>query len=443
MTFLQVLCRMSYYINLLGIKLPLAICLRASYARYVLRGILIVHVPFCLYCHTILLPAVQNTYHGVLIWHLLMAVWVTIPLLVVGAVILNSMRSRRLLTMYAAALLLVVCFHMFAVPVLQPSILGSILLQLLFAIFEDGSTAGWIWCLYHVVALQDHVRKTPSMRDCPIEKPSGAEDTVLVVGNAPTVMNSPLGEVMDGFSQVTRFNTYNLAKPAYTGSKVNFHFCNGRNLPAAREVKAVMPLFNASLTHAAYLFMPHMEEALSIRATLESSKANAWFVEEERILALCRKIKPNFWQIPSSGMVAIDAFLSRYPEVALHGFNFFSGKKIHYFEESPLQLLTSWLERFVTHNPPCEKAWVESLVNEGRAYFLAEGKRSVASIPENVSSDASTTADDVSSEAEQGSSCSSDTSMCKGKLGKDAKERRLPGVWKFLRKDLLPSQFSM
>jgi hypothetical protein len=246
-------------------------------------------------------------------------------------------------------------------------------------------------------------------------------------------MNAPLGEIMDGFSSVIRFNTYNLAKPEYTGTKVNFHFCNGRNMPAAREVKAVLPLFNASLTHAAYLFMPHMEEALTIRATLESSKANAWFVEEERILALCRKIKPNFWQIPSSGMVAIDAFLSKSPEVALHGFNFFSGKKIHYFEESPLQLLTSWLERFVTHNPPCEKAWVESLVHEGRAYFLAEGKRSATSPLDVTSSD-----EDVHE-----ASCSSDADISKGKLGKDAKERRLPGVWKFLRKDLLPSQFSM
>merc|ERR1719428_2643547 len=130
-----------------------------------------------------------------------------------------------------------------------------------------------------------------------------------------------------------------------------------------------------------------MEEAADICANLMHPKANVWVVDEERILALIRKIKPNFWQIPSSGMVAIDAFLSKYPEVAIHGFNFFSGKKIHYFEESPLQLITSWLERFVTHNPPCEKVWVESIVNEGRAYFLSEGKhcREPASSEEETS----------------------------------------------------------
>merc|ERR1719181_2506856 len=190
-------------------------------------------------------------------------------------------------------------------------------------------------------------------------------------------MDSPFGAVMDEFASVSRFNTYHIEKPEYTGSKVNFHFCNGRNLPAAREVKAVLPLFNASLTHAVYLFMPHMEESADICANLTSSKANVWVVDEERILALRKKIKCNFWQIPSSGMVAIDAFLSKQPEVALHGFNFFSGKKIHYFEESPLQLITSWLERFVTHNPPQEKKWVQGLLKEGRAVFLADEHKQI------------------------------------------------------------------
>jgi hypothetical protein len=118
-------------------------------------------------------------------------------------------------------------------------------------------------------------------------------------------------------------------------------------------------------------------------------------------------------------MVAIDAFLSKRSEVALHGFNFFSGKRIHYFEETALQLITSWLERFVTHNPPCEKVWVQSVVDEGRAYFLSEGKR-------------------VQERSAEQAFISNDTKL----EGKEVR-KRLPGLLKFLRKDLLPSQFSM
>jgi len=421
MTIVQMFCRMSYYISLLGLKIPAGLTCRASYARHVLAGLLLIYVPFSLYCHAVLLPKVAEAEYGVAIWHLLIAMWITIPLLVVGSVILSNVRDAKPLSMFMGALVGMAVFHRFAVSAVQPTFLGSLCLQMLFAIFEDGAVAGWVWCLYYVVLLQNHVRITESKSKCPIEMATCAEDTALIVGNAPTVMDAPFGEAMDGFASVCRFNTYHIAEPEYTGSKVDFHFCNGRNLPSAREVKAVLPLFNASLTHAVYLFMPHMEEAADIYANLSSSKANLWVVDEERILALRQKIGVNFWQIPSSGMVAIDAFLSHRPEVALHGFNFFSGKKIHYFEESPVQLITSWLERFVTHNPPAEKVWVQSVVNEGRAYFLAEGRRDKAELMEQSSSEAA-----------------------KAKLeGKDARKRSIPGLLKFLRKDLLPSQFSM
>jgi len=418
---------MSYYINLLGLKVPAGLVVRASFARHVLAGLFAIYVPFSLYCHAILLPKVEEADYGLLIWHLLIAMWLTIPLLVVGSVILSHVRQSGPLRLFTTAFVAMACFHKFAVPILQPSFFGTLLLQVLFAIFEDGAVAGWMWCLYHVVRLQNHVKETASKRECPLEMATCAEDTALVVGNAPTVLDAPLGDVMDGFQSVSRFNTYNMAKPEFTGSKVNYHFCNGRNLPSAREVKAVLPLFNASLTHACYLFMPHMEEAIDINENLMGSKANVWVVDEERILELRKKIKCNFWQIPSSGMVAIDAFLSKRPEVALHGFNFFSGKKIHYFEESPLALITSWLERFVTHNPPREKVWVQSVVDEGRAYFLSEGKHA---------------REHTSSEEEVQETSGSDKKN--GKLeGKEARKRHIPGLFKFLRKDLLPSQFSM
>jgi len=187
-------------------------------------------------------------------------------------------------------------------------------------------------------------------------------------------------------------------------------------------IKAVLPLFNASLTHACYLFMPHMIDATETCEKLMSVKVDTWFIEEERILALCKKIKCCFWQIPSSGMVAIEEFMSKYQKVTLHGFTFFEGKHIHYFEESPLQLITSWLERFVTHNPPQEKKWVQSLLKEGRASFLSQAYAAA-----------------VATEQE------SKTSPCKceDKLGNGGARKRLPGLSRLLAMDGLPSQFSL
>lgn len=413
------LCRSSYYISLLGLKIPAGLLVRASNARHVLAFITLAWVPFLLYSHAVLLPMVQNT----LVWHLLTALWVTIPMMVVGTVILTRAFAPKTFAYFSAAAVFVLLFHALAIPMLAPTTFGSVLLQALFAFFEDAPIAAWIWCLVHVVRMQDHIKANQLPKNSPFTAAKGAKDTALIVGNAPTVIEGlPLGNVIDSFDQVVRFNQYTVAKPEFTGSKVTSHFCNGRNFPTSKAVKAVCPLFNASLTHAVYLFMPHMEDTQDIYRNLTSSKVDAWFVEEDLILNLRKKLGSQVWQIPTSGMVAIESFLQTGQEVSLHGFNFFEGKKIHYFEESPTQLITSWLERFVTHDPSLEKIWVAGLATEGRVSFLAETVTAAAAAAE----------DSPDGEAE-------------GSPSKDEKgiRRRGPGLIQTLIKDGLPSQFSL
>jgi len=390
----------------------------------VLAFIVLAWVPFLVCCHAVLLPKVQ----GPLVWHVITALWVTLPLQVVGAVILSVARVPKLFVAFSGALACMACFHLFAIPALAGTQLGGIMLHALFAFFEDMPIVVWIWCLLHVVRLQSHIKKRQTGRLSPFEEGESTRSGVLIVGNAPTVTDGePLGTAIDNFADVVRFNSYSVDRPEYTGSKVGFHFCNGRNFPTSKAVRAICPLFNASLTHAVYLFMPHAEEAADIYASLTSSKVDAWFVSEEEILALRPKIGCLFWQIPTSGMVAVNTFLSQRSTVTLHGFNFFQGKKIHYFDESPTQLITSWLERFVTHNPSREKVWVESLVREGRASFLTP---KAAMPPE----------DDDSSKA---SAAEVSKLGCAEKAKKEGEPRQRPGLVQTLLKDGMPSQFSL
>mmetsp|Transcript_40253 Transcript_40253/g.85854 ORF Transcript_40253/g.85854 Transcript_40253/m.85854 type:complete len:444 (+) Transcript_40253:83-1414(+) len=433
------LCRSSYYISLLGLKIPAGLLVLASRAKHVLAFISLVWVPFLVCCHVSLLPWMQRSSRagtgGMWIWQVLMAIWVTIPLCVVGSVVLSKLSSPGPFMAFACALTSMVCVHWALIPLVAPTQLGSVLLQALFTFFEDCPIVAWIWCLVHVVRVQEHVRKQQAGRTPPFAAPQGPEDRVLIVGNAPTVTDGPpLGHKIDGFNHVVRFNSYSIDRPAHTGTKVGFHFSNGRNFPEVKSVKAVCPLFNASLTHAVYLFMPHMEDAADIYAALTSSKVDSWFIEEDRILELRKKIGCRVWQIPTSGMVAIDAFLSRREKVTLHGFNFFAGKKIHYFEESPTQLITNWLERFVTHDPSREKIWVKGLIESGRASFLAQ----------DVADESSPTAcnDDEDLKA---ASPVSEAKFEEKKLEDEDGEmrRRTPGIVQTLLKDGFPSQFSL
>lgn len=421
------LCRASYYISLLGLKIPLGLLLRASHASYVLAWIVFAWVPFLLCCHAWLLPKVQDT---VVAWHIFTALWVTIPLLVVGAVILSVARAPGNFAAFAGALAAVAAWHVLAIPGLAGSWAGAVLLHALFAFFEDMPTVAWVWCLVYVVRLQRHARTRQAGREPPFATPEGEpQSSVLVVGNAPTVTDgAALGAAIDAFAQVARFNSYSVDRPEYTGSRVSYHFCNGRNFPASNAVKAVLPLFNASLTHAVYLFMPHMEDTQEIFAKLTSTKVDAWFVEEAQILALRRKIGCRFWQIPTSGMVAIDSFLAKNPFVTLHGFNFFQGKKIHYFEESPTQLITSWLERFVTHDPSREKRWVQGLLQEGRTVFLSKQGGMVEAEEDKAEDEA------IKAKLEGPE---------KKLKARDGEPRRRPGLVQTLLRDGLPSQFSL
>lgn len=454
-TILTIACRASYYISLLGLKIPLGLLVNASRARHVLAFIVCVWVPLLVYCHLSLIPWIQESGNEV-VWQCLTLLWITLPLLTVGAVILSKVRALGPCMAFLAALTVVAAFHKLAIPFVAHHTIGTWLLHGLFAFFEDMPIVGWLWCLWHVVRLQDHVARQQTGKRSPFgpcdreieseekevqnegEASIGGPREVLIVGNAPTVTEGPpLGSFIDNFEHVVRFNSYSVSKPPFTGSRVGYHFCNGRNFPTIKTVKAILPLFNASLTHAVYLFMPHLEDSVQIYANLTSTKVDTWFAEEARILALRKVLGCRPWQIPTSGAVAIDSFLAERGSVTLHGFNFFQSKKIHYFEESATQLITSWLERFVTHDPSLEKVWVANLVKEGKASFLADRVRKQ-------------TGGDKEEESEHVKEVEDDPKADSDKLKDEDKtdeggdlRRRTPNLMQTLLKDGFPSQFSL
>lgn len=442
------LCQWSYYVNLLGLKIPVGLLFKASQAPHVLAAIVLVWLPFLLYSHAVLLPKVREaTTYGSLVWQLLLAMWVTIPACVVGGVVILKAYSPKMAVGFASLMSLIGCFHFFAVPCVWNTFSGSLLLQVLFFAFEDLPILAWIWCLAWVVRLQRFVEVLQAGKASPIAEPKGPEDTVLIVGNAPTVTEgAALGPVIDSFTHVVRFNQFSISRPDFTGSKVGFHFCNGRNFPKTNTVVGVCPLFNASLTHAAYLFMPHMEEARDIFNVFTNPKVDSWFIDEESILALRKKLGCAVWQIPTSGMVAVDAFLRKRDAIMLHGFNFFQGKKIHYFEESPTQLITSWLERFVTHNPSLEKKWVNKLQKEGRVTFLSQALAE-ATTGGDVTKAVSGGGGDVAVELMAAAAATDKEKTLAeddndGRARARARERR-PGLFQTILRDGMPSQFSL
>merc|ERR1712113_953586 len=79
---------------------------------------------------------------------------------------------------------------------------------------------------------------------------------------------------------------------------------------------------------------------------------------------------------PTSGMLAIDYFVNK-PGVQLpviiHGFDFFEGPKIHYYDNhEPLYERINNNIGVKMHNPKKEKVYVQKLIEEGKVMFLKD-----------------------------------------------------------------------
>eukprot|EP00445_Apocalathium_hangoei_P086433 CAMPEP_0204202576 /NCGR_PEP_ID=MMETSP0361-20130328/68320_1 /ASSEMBLY_ACC=CAM_ASM_000343 /TAXON_ID=268821 /ORGANISM="Scrippsiella Hangoei, Strain SHTV-5" /LENGTH=193 /DNA_ID=CAMNT_0051165407 /DNA_START=262 /DNA_END=844 /DNA_ORIENTATION=- len=79
---------------------------------------------------------------------------------------------------------------------------------------------------------------------------------------------------------------------------------------------------------------------------------------------------------PTSGMLAIDYFVNKPGielPVCIHGFDFFTGPKIHYFQEhEPLYERINNNIGVNMHSPPLEKIYIEKLIAEGKVKFLKD-----------------------------------------------------------------------
>lgn len=65
---------------------------------------------------------------------------------------------------------------------------------------------------------------------------------------------------------------------------------------------------------------------------------------------------------PSTGILAIAYFLTRFPVVYIHGFDFFKGTNHHYFQSK---------ERNWNHDPEAEERYVQKLLDTGKVKLLS------------------------------------------------------------------------
>lgn len=176
----------------------------------------------------------------------------------------------------------------------------------------------------------------------------------LIIGNGTSVLDYELGEHIDKFDNIVRFNAYKIeGYEKHVGTKTDIwatcvpHKSHVSNIDSYKEV----------ICHSWESDM----EYCKIYRDLSKYRTDVWKIP----VFVWRNLKKDFEvQDPSTGLLLINLMLDRYDEVWLYGFDWWDREEHHYSDKNP---------RGTLHKPDQELAYIKSLGN--RVRFLEESHK--------------------------------------------------------------------
>jgi hypothetical protein len=222
------------------------------------------------------------------------------------------------------------------------------------------------------------------------EKPDFHGKRIVVLGNGPSlVKGDPCGDLIDSMDEVVRFNNFQTKTSGlekWTGNKTTVHFSDSMLYPSYPEyhvpgATVTLSLFMDRLMVAGSYFIFRIGVDLAIKETFQMLLApSLGWVPHEDINQLKEELGIDRPKHPTSGCLAIDWFVRNRPDpsvpVYIHGFDFFEGPEIHYYNKTePLyERINDMIGVTTMHQPEKEKSFVARLVKEGKVKWLKDVK---------------------------------------------------------------------
>jgi len=243
-------------------------------------------------------------------------------------------------------------------------------------------------CFIASVGVEDILGRRSTNRLFGADKPQFKGKKICVLGNGPSlVKGEPLGKYIDEMDEVVRFNNFQTkasGMEAWTGSKTTVHFSDSMLFPSYPEyhvpgASLVLSLFNDRLLCAGSYFIFRIGIDLAWNECFKMLGDEALgAVSEEDINNLKKELGITHWKHPTSGVLGIDWMVRNRPDtsepVYIHGFDFFEGDLIHYYNKTePLyERINNHVGVNTMHQPEKEKAYVARLVEEGKVKWLRD-----------------------------------------------------------------------
>ncbi len=189
---------------------------------------------------------------------------------------------------------------------------------------------------------------------------------ILIIGNGTSILNfNNMSQIIDSFDIIVRFNDYKICDfENYVGSKTTFWIISDFvALDLLTKYKELLDNYYI-LIAIPYKTKEYFDsKILEIKKNLEKNNINTKNIKIiPKKYSQSIQYKYNFcnsW--PSTGLISIFYFLSKYKNITIHGFDFFDNKeKIHYFNDNCVS----------NHDSLKEKQIVYSLINQKKIKFL-------------------------------------------------------------------------
>ena len=174
------------------------------------------------------------------------------------------------------------------------------------------------------------------------------QNSIILVGNGPSLLDKPNGLLIDSFHRVLRFNLYNTKNNIeYTGVKTDIWFTVSNVRITPRNVQEVY--FHVwdknKLTHPYYIELQHNFKHTHV-------------VTDELLTEMRRYFKTQYGMF-STGMIAIYVMLKKWPYITLTGFDWWDPKYTlhHYFDSKEAQFKEI---KGKGHEPTLEKQFIDT-----------------------------------------------------------------------------------
>mmetsp|Transcript_54346 Transcript_54346/g.90176 ORF Transcript_54346/g.90176 Transcript_54346/m.90176 type:complete len:331 (+) Transcript_54346:106-1098(+) len=191
------------------------------------------------------------------------------------------------------------------------------------------------------------------------------ENGVVIIGNGRSVLAHQAGPAIDRYKTVIRFNEYQLAGyEQHVGIKTSIWCLSDYTCIKLlnKYPDRTMPVLIAIPWY--FMGKPYYEErrAQVYQDLTEEQRHRVTFISGDVASDIVTRYDfGDRW--PSSGLIAIWHCLQTFPELMLHGFDFFKeiDGKIHYMEDS----------HKANHDSKQEERICHKLLQEGKVHFIA------------------------------------------------------------------------